>query len=154
MKQKLTQSCAIVLLGLVLSGTAWAANVPKVVTERVAHAKATVMQVDMASFKKMLDRKTDALIIDVREPSEYQSGYIPGAVNIPRGKLEFSIWSYVGYPDKLDLKRTIYVYCATASRSALATETLTQLGFSNVYLVNMQLEDWTKAGYPLEEEGL
>ena len=153
MNNTLIRSSVIALLGLLLSEGCWALDVPKVVSERVAHAKAAVKQVDMAAFKRALDKKTNALIIDVREPAEYQSGYIPGAVNIPRGKLEFNIWSYVGYPDKLVPARTIYVYCATAARSALATETLTQLGFSNAYLVNMQLDDWQKAGYPLEEEG-
>lgn len=154
MKQKLIRSSIILLLGLLLSEACWAVEVPNVVKERVAHAKASVKLVDMATFKKLLDKKSDALIIDVREPDEYQSGYIPGAINIPRGKIEFNIWPYVGYPDKLDLKRTIYVYCATASRSALAAETLKQLGFTHVYLVNMQLEDWKKAGYPLEEDGM
>jgi rhodanese-related sulfurtransferase len=154
MKQRFVVSSVVVLLGMLLCGTSLAADVPKVVTERVAHAKAIVKQVDMVTFRKLLDKKGNALIIDVREPEEYRSGYIPGAVNIPRGKLEFNIWPYVGYPDKLDTSRTLYIYCATAARSALATETLTQLGFKNAYLVNMQLEDWKKAGYPLEEEGL
>lgn len=144
---------AFITLALLFSFSVNAADVPTIVKERVAHAKAAVKQVDMATFKSLLDKKNDALIIDVREPDEYQSGYIPGAVNIPRGKLEFNIWPYVGYPEKLDHKRTIYVYCATASRSALASETLTRLGFTNVYLVNMQLEDWKSAGYPLEESG-
>ncbi len=140
----------IISVALVLSLPAAAADWPPIVSERVARAKAAVKQIDMATLKRAIDKKEDVLIIDVREPQEYESGYIPGAVNIPRGKLEFNIWPYVGYPDNLDTSRKIYVYCATSGRSALATETLTQLGFTNVYLVNMQLEDWKKAGYPLE----
>lgn len=144
---------ALVSMALLISLPAAAADWPPIVSERIVKARAAVKQVDMAALKQAVDTKQAVLIIDVREPAEYQSGYIPGAVNIPRGLLEMRIWKQVGYPDKIDTSRTIYIYCATAARSALAAETLTQLGFSNTYLVNMQLEEWKKAGYPLEEGG-
>ena len=144
----------LVSIALLISLPAAAADWPPIVSERIAKAKAAVKQVDMAALKKAVDKKEDVMILDVREPQEYESGYIPGAVNIPRGQLEMKIWKYVGFPDKLDTTRKIYIYCATSGRSALAAETLTQLGFTNVYLVNMQLEDWKKAGYPLEGLGM
>lgn len=144
----------LVAIALLISLPAFADEWPPVVSERIAKAKASVKQVEMATLKKAIDKKENVLILDVREPNEYESGYIPGAVNIPRGLLEMKIWKHVGYPDKLDTTRTIYVYCATTSRSALATETLTKLGFSNAYLVNMYLDEWKKAGYALEESGM
>ena len=145
---------ALVSIALLISFPALAADWPPIVSERIAKAKAAVKTVDMAALKKAVDKKEDVLILDVREPNEYNSGYVPGAINIPRGQLEMKIWKQVGYPDKLDTTRTIYVYCATAARSALAAETLTKLGFTHAYLVNMQLDDWKKAGYPLEGMGM
>lgn len=144
----------LVAIALLISLPAFADEWPPIVSERIAKAKASVKQVEMATLKKAIDKKEDVLILDVREPNEYESGYISGAVNIPRGLLEMKIWKHVGYPDKLDTSRKIYVYCRTSGRSALATETLTQLGFTNAYLVNMHLDEWKKAGYPLEGDGL
>lgn len=145
---------ALISIALLIALPATAADWPPIVSERIAKAKAAVKQVDMAALKKAIDKKEDVLILDVREPSEYESGYVPGAINIPRGQLEMKIWKYVGYPDKIDTTRKIYVYCATSGRSALAAETLTKLGFANIFLVNMQLDDWKKAGYPLEGLGM
>lgn len=145
---------AVLSIALSISLPMAAADWPPIVGERIARARVSVKTVEMATLGQAVDKKEDVLILDVREPNEYASGYVPGAVNIPRGLLEMKIWKHAGYPDKLDTTRTLYVYCATAARSALATETLTQLGFSNAYLVNMQLEEWRKAGYPLEESGM
>lgn len=141
----------LVSMALLISLPAFADEWPPIVSERIAKAKAAVKQVEMATLKRAIDKKENVLILDVREPNEYESGYIPDAINIPRGLLEMKIWKHVGYPDKLDTSRKIYVYCLTSGRSALATETLTQLGFSNAYLVNMHLDEWKSAGYPLEE---
>lgn len=145
---------ALISIALLLSLPVAAADWPPIVNERIAKAKAAVKQVDMATLKRTVDQKEEVLILDVREADEYQSGYIPGAIHIPRGTLEMRIWKHVGYPDKLNTSRRIYVYCLTSGRSALATETLTQLGFSNAYLVNMHLDEWKKAGYPLEASGM
>ncbi len=51
----------------------------------------------MALFKAVVD-EDEGLVIDVREPREYAMGHVPGAVNIPRGVLEFNIWKTMGYP--------------------------------------------------------
>ena len=141
-------------IALMISLPVLAADWPPIVSERIARAKAAVKTVEMVALKSAVDKKESVLILDVREADEYQSGYIPGAINIPRGMLEMKIWKHVGYPDKLDTSRKIYVYCLTSGRSALATETLTQLGFTNAYLVNMHLDEWKKAGYPLDGDGL
>jgi rhodanese-related sulfurtransferase len=78
------------------------------------------------------------LIVDVREPGEYEDGYVPGAINIPRGLLEFLIWKKVGFPDNTDTGKKIYIYCRTGGRAALATKSLQDLGFINVVHVNMK----------------
>lgn len=64
-------------------------------------------------------------LVDVRTPSEYQLGHIPGAINLPVDDLR-------GLLDQLDPKRTIYVYCAVGLRGYLASNILRQRGFADV----------------------
>lgn len=107
---------------------------------------------DLAKFKSGLDSGSLGLIIDVREPAEYAAGHVPGALNIPRGLIEFRIWSQVGFPDTLDLNAKITVYCGSGARAALAAKSLQDLKFTNVTAVDVRFEDWVKAGYPLVGE--
>jgi rhodanese-related sulfurtransferase len=112
----------------------------------VETAKAAIRMVTAAEVKEALDKKEQAVFLDVRDPWEYATGHLPGAINVSRGTLEFKIW------DKApDLKAKIYVYCQTAVRSALATKTLNDLGYKNAVLMNAQLEEWVLAGYPVEK---
>lgn len=124
---------------------------PAPVSELVAAARREVTRIDMATFEKISTAPGDALIIDVREPAEYADGHVPGAVNIPRGQIEFRIWPYIGYPDHTDPATAIYLYCNWGSRSILAARSLQQLGLTRVTAVDMRLEDWQGAGLPLTE---
>lgn len=114
------------------------------VKDWVAKAKAEVKKVTAADVKDAIDKKEKAVILDVRDPGEYTAGHLPGAINVSRGKLEFTVWDNI--PDK-DAK--IYVYCLTAARSALATKTLNDLGYKNAVLMDAHFEAWVKAGYPV-----
>lgn len=123
---------------------------PDSVSQLVAEARQSVPTIDMYAFKHVLDNKAYDLIVDVREPDEYKNGHIPGAINIPRGLIEFRIWRHIGFPDETDTARRIYLYCMSGGRCALATQTLQKLGFSNAVAVDMKLRTWEAAGYPLE----
>ncbi len=115
------------------------------VKDMVAKAKAEIKKVTAADVKEAIDKKEKAVILDVRDPDEYAAGRLPGAVHVSRGKLEFTVW------DKItDRDAKIYVYCLTASRSALATKTLNDLGYKNAVLMDAPFEAWVKAGYPVE----
>jgi rhodanese-related sulfurtransferase len=134
---------------LALPGVAGAQNYPESVKQLVASTKKQVKTIDMQQFKAAFDRRELGLIVDVRNPDEYQEGYVPGAVNVPRGLLEFVIWNEVGYPDKTDMNKQMTLYCKTGGRCALATKALMDLGFTNVTAADMKIEEWKKAGYPL-----
>lgn len=108
-------------------------------------AKAAIKTVNAETAKKAIDSKEKAIFLDVRDPGEFAAGHFPGAKNISRGTLEFSVFSAI--PDQ---NTKIYVYCKTAGRSALATKTLNDLGYVNAVLVDVQYADWVKAGYPVE----
>lgn len=92
----------------------------------VAAAKQNITEIDVDRAKVLLDSH---LVLDVREPAEFGAGSLPGAINIPRGVLEFKIADHPDFKDKQAAK--IIVYCRTGGRSALATETLNKLGYSN-----------------------
>jgi rhodanese-related sulfurtransferase len=134
--------------GLLLPGLAAAQNYPPEIPQLVAATKKQIKTIKMAEFKAALDKQALGLIVDVRNPDEYAEGFIPGAVNVPRGLLEFTIWSHVGFPDKIDKSKQMTLYCKTGGRCALATKTLMDLGFTNVTSVDMKIEDWVKAGHP------
>jgi rhodanese-related sulfurtransferase len=142
---------AALLLATGVFSTGWAAaqGYPSSVKDLVARTKAQIKTIDMTAFKSALDRHEVGLIVDVREPGEYESGHIPGAINIPRGLIELNIWPHVGFPDATDLNRKITLYCGSGTRCILAAKSLQDLGFTNVVAVDMRIADWAKAGYPL-----
>jgi len=122
---------------------------PPSISQLVAKTKGEVKAINLEDFKAVFDRKETGLLIDVRNENEFEEGHIAGAVNVPRGLLEFRTWQLVGFPEKTDMNTKITVYCATGGRSALATKTLRELGFTNVTAVGIKFEDWVKAGYPV-----
>ena len=108
-------------------------------------AKTSIKKVSAEDAKKVLDSKEKVVFLDVRDPGEFSAGHFPGAMNISRGTLEFTVFSQI--PDQ---NSKIYVYCKTTGRSTLATKTLNDLGYKNAVLVDVQYADWVKAGYPVE----
>ncbi|HYP67862.1 MAG TPA: rhodanese-like domain-containing protein [Thiobacillaceae bacterium] len=146
---KLLASAFIFAVCLWVPGGASAQDYPPALSQLVAAAKAQIKTIDMATFKAALDKNAVGLLIDVREPGEYADGFIPCAINVPRGVIELRIWAYVGFPDKLDMSKKITLYCGSGTRCVLAAKSLQDLGFSDVTAVDMRLDEWAKAGYPL-----
>ncbi len=139
----------LVSASLLLPGLALAQNYPSSVGQMVAATKKQIKTVKLDEFKAAFDKKDLGLIVDVRQEDEYADGFVPGAVNVPRGLIEFRIWKLVGFPDKTDLNTKMTLYCATGGRCSLATKSLMDLGFTNVTSADMKFEDWVKAGYPV-----
>jgi len=93
MPSKVTSFLAVLPLavGFLFPGWVGAQGYPASVSQLVATAKEQVKTIDMAAFKSAFDRSDLGLIVDVREPGEYADGYIPGAVNVPRGVIELDL---------------------------------------------------------------
>lgn len=68
------------------------------------------------------------LIIDVREPSEFQTGHVKGAVNIPPAKLMSGAKELAG----LDKNTELILYCRSGARSAASANILKAQGFTNI----------------------
>ena len=110
----------------------------------VTEAKKNIASISVSDAKAMLD-KGGVAFLDCREPKEYKSGHIPGAINIPRGLLEFKIGSKL--PDK---NAPIIMYCKSGGRASLATQSVNRLGYKNVKNMDGGWKAWAKAGYPVE----
>jgi rhodanese-related sulfurtransferase len=110
----------------------------------VAEAKKNIASISVSDAKALLD-KGGATFLDCREPKEYKSGHIPGAVNVPRGLLEFQIDKKI--PDK---NAQIIMYCKSGGRGCLACESIGKMGYKNVKNMDGGWKAWTKAGYPVE----
>ena len=121
----------------------------------VAEAKASIAQITVADFKAAYDNGDEYVLLDVREQNEYNGGYIPYCVLMPRGVLEFrisneSVWDNEGLyaPEKDAL---IYIYCKKGSRGALAAKSLESMGYTNVKNIDGGFNAW-KVAYPDDVE--
>lgn len=139
---------AVAVLCLVWVGAALAKQ-PPAVTQLIANAREAVHTIDMKAFHALLREPDHGLVIDVREPNEYASGHVPGAVNIPRGLIEFRIWKQIDYPKVVPADVKLTIYCQSGGRAVLAAKSLRDLGFYEVTAVNMNLKDWADEGYQL-----
>ncbi len=112
--------------------------------ELVTEAKKNICEVSISDAKALLD-KGGYIFLDCREPKEFKMGHVPGAMNIPRGLLEFKITKKI--PDK---NAKIAMYCKSGGRGCLATCTLCRMGYKNVKNMAGGWKAWEKAGYPIE----
>lgn len=133
---------------LVVPPHAFAQRVPPAVTQKIQAAQKQVKTISMEEYRKVVENPGEALIVDVREPNEFAAGHVPGAINIPRGVLEFQIWKQVGFPANLDLDRNVILQCQSGNRASLAAQSLADLGFTHTTAVVMDLDDWQKVGHP------
>jgi molybdopterin/thiamine biosynthesis adenylyltransferase/rhodanese-related sulfurtransferase len=107
--------------------------------ELLSSAKAQIREVDPAGAEALI---TDgALLLDVREPDEYEQGAVPGSLHIPRGHLEAQIENRI-----TDRSTPIVVMCAGGVRSAFAAKTLGELGYTDVVSMDGGFNAWKDQG--------
>jgi molybdopterin/thiamine biosynthesis adenylyltransferase/rhodanese-related sulfurtransferase len=110
--------------------------------ELLAHVKTEIDEIGTAEAHARLENGADPLLLDVREPDEWQEGHLPGAVHVPRGNLESRIEALLPERD-----REIIVYCASGNRSAFAAKTLAELGYDRVLNLAGGFVDWKRNGF-------
>lgn len=103
-------------------------------------ARTTHPQISVADAEKLIAKEKKLLIIDVRTAAEYKAGHVPGAINIPRGLLEFKLINKEKSAD-----RPILVYCKSGARASFASQQLTALGYKNVKNMTGGWLAWAKA---------
>ncbi len=93
--------------------------------------------VTVQEFKQLIEKGTGA-IVDVRTPGEYTNGNIEGSKNINiAGNFSEEI-------QKLDKNKPVYVYCASGGRSSRAMQTMSQMGFKEVYNLSGGYSAWSR----------
>lgn len=109
--------------------------------ELLRDTKGRILEVSVDEVDQQLRASEAPVLVDVREPDEYEQGYIPGAVHIPRGYLEMRIEEKA--PDR---GAPVVLYCAGGVRSALAADTLQQMGYTNVSSLIGGFGKWKESG--------
>ncbi len=85
------------------------------------------MKISAEEAKEIMDSTADFVLIDVREEDEYAQGHIAGALLVPYGEIADRADS-----ELVDKDQTILVYCRSGRRSAIAAQTLAELGYTDV----------------------
>lgn len=80
--------------------------------------------------------QNNGLLIDVREPGEYEAKSAQGAINIPRGLLEMKMLEL-----EKDAQRPIYLHCASSARAILSAEQLARIGYDNVAVITCAVDE-------------
>lgn len=95
--------------------------------------------------RRLIESNPDLVIVDVRTPEEFATGYLEGAVNLC---VECDAQLLL---DNLDPNDDILLYCRTGRRSANALGVLRENGYEKVYNMLGGITAWTNAGYPIVE---
>ena len=108
----------------------------------VNDAKTRIREVSVAETQA---RNADAKLIDVREDNEWEAGHAAGAIHLGKGIIERDIETTV--PDKAT---ELILYCGGGYRSALATDALQKMGYTNVFSMTGGWKAWQEAGGEIE----
>ena len=108
----------------------------------IDEAKAKIKEV--SARDAVANPEPGVVYFDCREPNEYALGHIPGAVFIPRGNLETKIEAVIPRDAK------VLIYCASGNRSALAADTMQQMGYEDVASMSGGFRGWVEAGGAVE----
>ena len=101
-------------------------------------------EIPAVTFKSLLEAGTYALLLDVRTLEEFNSGYIEGAIQIQHDTILL-------HTDQLpeDKSSLILVYCKSGGRGSIASQTLEDLGYTNVMNLGGGITAWNASNYPI-----
>src|SRR6266851_6582656 len=105
-------------------------------------ATASIREIEVEALEAL---RGDELVLDVREPAEYDHGHVPGSINLPQADLATRL-------DELPRDRAVFVLCQGGFRSLRAARFLKQMGFEQVASVKGGTPAWSAAGKPLAGE--
>jgi rhodanese-related sulfurtransferase len=107
----------------------------------VDDAKSRVREVSVADTQQRMRENNEVKLIDVREDNEWEAAHAAGAIHLGKGIIERDIETTV--PNK---NTELILYCGGGYRSALAADTLQQMGYTNVFSLAGGWKAWKEAG--------
>ncbi len=118
----------------------------KSLKDLVREARSRIREISPHALQDDLAKGKDMVLIDVREPAEFERGHLPGALLIPRGMIEAS--ADPDYRHRVETlvnarSRRVVLYCQSGGRSAMAADVLQQMGFTDVLSLAGGIELWT-----------
>jgi rhodanese-related sulfurtransferase len=116
----------------------------KTASDLYREARSRVRQI---SAKEALELHAagQAVFVDVRDLNEVNLGMIAGAIHLDRGRLESKVEAAI------PRDATVVLYCAAGNRSALAAETLREMGYTDVVSLDSGFRGWVEAGGDIQE---
>ena len=121
-------------------------------TDLIAAALPEVEEIFPWDLSAQLEQDDKPILLDVREPGEFDALHIPGSLNVPRGVLESACdWDYDETEPALagGRERPIVVICRSGNRSVLAAQTMQQMGFKKVVSLKTGIRGWNDFEQPL-----
>lgn len=124
----------------------------KTYSELVAECLADVAEIMPWDLADKLRQPSPPLLLDIREPQEFEALHIEGSIHVPRGILESACdWDYDDTVPALagGREREIVVICRSGNRSVLAAHTLQRMGFKHVVSLKTGVRGWNDFEQPL-----
>ena len=122
--------------------------------EMVRGCLSDVREIMPWDLEERMQENPELLIVDVREPYEYEAMHIEGSLNVPRGILESACeWDFEEtVPELVQARdREVVVVCRSGYRSVLAAHSMQVLGYNNVVSLETGLRGWKDYDQPLED---
>ena len=111
----------------------------------VQDAKTRIREIDIEEYKRLREAGEAGQLVDVREEHEWQAAHVAGAIHLSKGTIERDIEKTI--PDK---NARLVLYCGGGFRSALVTDNLRKMGYSNVLSLDGGWRALEASGLPLE----
>ena len=112
----------------------------------VNDAKSRIREIGIDEYKRLRETGQAGQLVDVREDHEWQAAHAAGAVHLSKGIIERDIEKT--FPDK---NTRLVLYCGGGFRSALATDNLQKMGYTNVISLDGGWRAIEASGLPLEK---
>jgi rhodanese-related sulfurtransferase len=113
----------------------------------VHEAKARIHEIDIEEYKRLRAAGEAGQLVDVREDHEWEAAHAAGAMHLSKGIVERDIETT--FPDKAT---RLVLYCGGGYRSALATDNLQKMGYSNILSLDGGWRAIEASGLPIERK--
>jgi sulfur-carrier protein adenylyltransferase/sulfurtransferase len=103
-------------------------------TDLIDEAKSRIKEVTPKQVRE--DKDPNLVLLDVRERNEWNLGHLPNAMHLPRGSMETKVEALI------PRDKHVVIYCQSGNRSALAADTLQQMGYTDVASMSRGIAGW------------